>query len=227
MERWGAYAGAGKERNMKKDIIFWDVDTQYDFMRPEGRLYVPGAEGIIANVSQARVFALDNGYSILASTDWHKEGNIEISGKPDMETTFPAHCMADKPGSERVGYLGELPIDIVHNSKMSEGELQKLSGKKQFHIVIRKEELDVFSNPNTGDILKLLKPRKAVVFGVALDLCLKMVVEGLIKTGGTKIFVLRDAVKSLGLKSDEAVLEEFKKKGVEIITVADLEKKFA
>jgi nicotinamidase/pyrazinamidase len=211
---------------MKKDILFWDVDTQYDFMRPEGKLYVPGAEGIIANVSQARVFALDNGYSILASTDWHREGNMEISGKPDMETTFPTHCMAGKPGSERVGYLGELPIDVVANEKISEEELQKIFEKRQFHTVIRKEYLDVFMNPNTGTILRLLKPRNVVVFGVALDLCLKMVVEGLINTGGTKIYVLRDAVKSLGLKGDDAVLEEFRKKNVEIITVADLEKKF-
>jgi nicotinamidase/pyrazinamidase len=212
---------------MKKDVLFWDVDTQYDFMRPEGRLYVPGAEGIISNVSQARVFALDNGYSILASTDWHKDGNEEITGKPDMETVFPAHCMADKPGSERVGYLGELPIDVVPIQKTGEGELRKLTEKKQFHVVIRKEKLDIFSNPNTGAILKLMRPRKAVVFGVALDLCLKMVVEGLIKMGNIKLYVLRDAVKSLGLKGDEEMLEEFKKKGVEIITTADLEKKFA
>ena len=32
---------------MRNDILFWDVDTQYDFMRPEGKLYVPGAEEII------------------------------------------------------------------------------------------------------------------------------------------------------------------------------------
>jgi nicotinamidase/pyrazinamidase len=211
---------------MKKDVLFWDVDTQYDFMRPEGRLYVPGAEGIIENVSEARHFALENGYSIIASTDWHREGNKEISNKPDMKTAFPPHCMANKPGSERVGYIGELPIDVVPNTEMSEGDIQKLVDKKQFHIVIRKEELDVFLNPNTGTILRLLKPRKAVVFGVALDLCLRMAVEGLVKTGNIKLYVLRDAVKSLGLKGDEAVLEEFRKKGVEIVTVADLEKRF-
>ena len=28
---------------MKKDTIFWDVDTQFDFMRPKGKLYVTGA----------------------------------------------------------------------------------------------------------------------------------------------------------------------------------------
>ena len=28
-------------------VIFWDVDTQYDFMQPDGKLSVPGAQDII------------------------------------------------------------------------------------------------------------------------------------------------------------------------------------
>lgn len=32
-----------KGQFMKKDTIFWDVDTQFDFMRPKGKLYVTGA----------------------------------------------------------------------------------------------------------------------------------------------------------------------------------------
>ncbi|MGA2092554.1 MAG: cysteine hydrolase family protein [Sedimentisphaerales bacterium] len=211
---------------MKKDVVFWDMDTQYDLMRPEGRLYVPGAEGIIENVSKARRFALENGYSIIAVADWHKEGNKEISKKPDFKTSFPAHCMAGTPGSERVGYLGELPIDVVPNEKMSEDKLRELLDRKQFHIVVRKEELEMFSNPNMAAIVEFLQPKKAVVFGVALDLCVQQAIEGLSEVGSIKLYLLRDAVKTLGLKGDEAVLEEFRKKGVEIITVADLEKKF-
>jgi nicotinamidase/pyrazinamidase len=211
---------------MKKEAVFWDVDTQYDFMRPEGRLYVAGAEGIIDNVSEARRFALESGYSIIASTDWHREGNEEISDKPDFKTTFPSHCIAGKPGSERVGYLGELLIDVVPNERMNDGDLRKLIDKKQFHIVTRKEELNPFSNPNMAKILELLKPRAVVVFGVALDLCVRQLAEELIKRGGIKLYLLRDAVKALGFKGDDEVIEELKSKGVEIISVADLEKKF-
>ncbi len=195
-------------------------------MRPEGRLYVPGAEGIIDNVSKARRFALDNGYSLLASMDWHQDGNPEISDIPDFQNTFPPHCMADKPGSERVGHLGNLPIDIVPNKPMSDTDLHKLLGKEQFHITIRKEGLDVFANPNTLKLLEMLKPKSVVVFGVALDLCLRMVVEDLLKTGGIKLFLLRDAIKTLGLKSDREFLGELKTKGVEVISLGDLDKNF-
>lgn len=35
---------------MPSRLLFWDVDTQFDFMHPAGKLYVPGAETIIENL---------------------------------------------------------------------------------------------------------------------------------------------------------------------------------
>jgi len=211
---------------MKKGLLFWDVDTQYDFMRPEGRLYVPGAEGIIDNVNKVRHFALDNGFSMLADTDWHKESNPEISDNPDFIDTFPPHCIAGKPGSERVGYLGNLPIETIPNEPLGDYELCKLLDKEQFHIVIRKETLDVFTNPNTAALIRISKPQSVVVFGVALDLCVRMTVEGLLKIGNMRLYLVRDAVKSLGVKKDTEVFAGMKKKSVEIISAADLGKLF-
>ena len=63
----------------KKETIFWDVDTQFDFMQPTGKLYVPGAETIIDKVSAVRKFAFDNGCSMIADIDWHSLDNEEIS----------------------------------------------------------------------------------------------------------------------------------------------------
>jgi nicotinamidase/pyrazinamidase len=215
-------SGSRKGEDMTKDVLFWDVDTQYDFMRPEGRLYVPGAEGIIDKVSDARRFALAHGCSLFASTDWHRESNKEISKKPDFESTFPAHCIAGKSGSERVGYLGNMPIDEVPNQRMSDSDLQKLVDKEQFHIVIRKEELNPFSNPNTKTLLEILKPKSVVIFGVALDLCVRQAVEELLRMGDIKIYLLRDAVKALGLNGEADVINEFGSKGVHIISLADV-----
>ena len=36
----------------KGRIVFWEVDTQQDFMLPGGKLYVPGAEKIIPNITR-------------------------------------------------------------------------------------------------------------------------------------------------------------------------------
>ena len=39
-------------------VIFWDVDTQYDFMKADGKLYVPDAEQLIPNLKKLTDFAL-------------------------------------------------------------------------------------------------------------------------------------------------------------------------
>jgi nicotinamidase/pyrazinamidase len=34
------------------DWLFWNVDTQFDFVSPQGKLYVPGAELLKTNWSK-------------------------------------------------------------------------------------------------------------------------------------------------------------------------------
>ncbi len=203
---------------MKQNPLFWDVDTQFDFMQPEGRLYVPGAETIIDTVSEVRRLALDNGSSILADVDWHTPDNPEISDHPDYKTTFPPHCMAGEPGSERVGYIGTRPIGFVPVEEMDAANLRRLAEKEPFHIVIRKQSLSVFDNPNTDRLVDAIEPKQVVVFGVAFDFCVSYVVKGLAKRSGTGLTLLRDAVKGLQSRPDDEICDEFRRMGVAIVT---------
>ncbi len=210
---------------MKKETVFWDVDTQFDFMKPEGALYAPGAETIIDKISEVRRFALDNGYSMLADVDWHSLDNPEISEHPDMKTTFPPHCMAGQPGTERVGYLGKVPIDYVEIDEVDLAELRKLVKKDQFHIVIRKQSLNVFDNPNTHKIVDFVAPKHVVAFGVALDCCVYYVTTELAKHKGLKVSLLRDATKGLQTRPDEEVYEELRQRGIETTTFDEIKGK--
>jgi nicotinamidase/pyrazinamidase len=215
-----------KKTDYKMDkLIFWDVDTQFDFMRPEGTLYVPGAETIIEKVSDVRKFALQNGYSIIADIDWHSLSNEEISESPDFDKTFPPHCMAGSPGSERLGYLGDVPIEYVEIDKMPAGKLKKLVEKEQFHVVIRKESIDVFDNPNTDELVELAKPEAVAVFGVALDFCVKYVLHGLAKHDGIKCILLRDVVKGLDPKTEGNIIDDLRAGGVEITDWAEFKRR--
>ncbi|UCG58024.1 MAG: cysteine hydrolase [Phycisphaerales bacterium] len=201
---------------MKKATVFWDVDTQYDFMDPRGKLYVPGAEGIIDAVSEIRRFALENGFSIIADIDWHSPTNAEISETPDFKQTFPPHCIAGDPGGDRVGYLGDVPIEYVDTDYMGTDALRKLAARDQFHIVIRKESIDVFSNPNTDELVELTQPKSMVVFGVALDFCVYYVLKGLAKHPNIRLYVLKDAVKGLDVRPEEEIFDELRRMGVVI-----------
>lgn len=207
---------------MKNEIIFWDVDTQFDFMQPEGKLYVPGAETIIPNVSDVRRFALEGGYSIVADIDWHSDDNAEISDEPDFKVTFPPHCMAGELGSERVGYLGDVSIETISIDEMDNDAIRALLRDDQFHIVIRKNSLDVFDNPNTNKLVKLIEPKKVVVFGVALDFCVYYVVKGLSRYSDIQLYVVKNAVKGLEVRPEQEIFDEFEKMGVEITELNSL-----
>ncbi|HBG27947.1 MAG: hypothetical protein A2Y10_18260 [Planctomycetes bacterium GWF2_41_51] len=206
----------------KHKVIFWDVDTQYDFIQEEGRLYMPGAKTIIEKISMARNFALENGFSIIASTDWHNPSDQEISAEPNYIETYPQHCIANTTGSQRIGFLGDLPIKYISVEPIKHIQLKELVNTKQFHIVIRKNKIDVFTNPNTRPLLDIICPEKIIIFGVALDLCVSYTVDDLLKLSKAQIIVLADIVKGLGKKPDDIVLKEFQQKGVTITTLAGL-----
>jgi len=209
---------------MKKDIIFWDVDTQYDFMMPDGNLYVPGAETIIDKVNHVRKFAFENSFSILADIDWHSTENEEISDSPDFKKTFPSHCMAGSKGSKRVGFLGNVPIQYIETDEIEEQDLQKLIDTEPFHIVIRKEAVDVFFNPNTAKLINLIEPKSVIVFGVALDICVKHTINGLKQYPGLSVTLLEDVTKGLSPESERQTLNAFKKMSVEIVKFEELKR---
>jgi nicotinamidase/pyrazinamidase len=207
---------------LEKKVIFWDVDTQFDFMNPQGKLFVPGADKIIDNVSNVRKFALENGYSIIASTDWHSLDNDEISPAPDYKTTFPPHCIVDTSGAQRVGFLGDIPINYIGTEEMPRDRLAELVDRPQFHIVLRKNTLDIFENPNTDEILRLVNPQTVIVYGIALDFCVGMIVCDLLRRGKADVIVLEDAAAGLGTRPNEEIFEEFRTKGVKVQKLDDL-----
>ncbi len=56
---------------------------------------------------------------------------------------------------------------MIEPGEMKLANLKKLVLPNQFHIEIRKSNLDVFSNPNTSVLLGLIRPQRVFVFGVA------------------------------------------------------------
>ena len=131
---------------------------------------------------------------------------------------------AGEPGNERVGFLGDVPIEYIVMDEADTETLKKLIAKEQFHIVIRKNSLDVFSNPNTDKLVRLIKPKKAMVFGVALDFCVYYVMRGLSRFGEIQLCLLRDAVKGLGARHDGDIFNEFERMGVRITELGELER---
>jgi nicotinamidase/pyrazinamidase len=74
--------------------LFFDVDTQVDFVRPGGALYVPGAEGIVPAVAQLNRWAMSRGIPLISTVDCHAEDDPEFR-------KWPPHCVAGTLGQRK------------------------------------------------------------------------------------------------------------------------------
>ncbi len=83
-------------------MILWDVDTQVDFMLPEGKLYVPGAEETVPAMKRLVEAARAAGIVHVASADDHELTDDEISDTPDFETMYPPHCLRGTRGARKI-----------------------------------------------------------------------------------------------------------------------------
>lgn len=194
--------------------VFWDVDTQADFMLPDGKLYVNGAETLAPNLARLTDYAHDNGIRIIASSDNHDPGDEEISKNPDFRTTFPPHCLHGTPGQARI------PETTLYNPMVVEPEeraaevlarLEKHNGDVLFH----KRYFDVFTNPNVVPVLNALQVSRVVLYGVALDVCDRYAVEGLLANfPDVAITLVTDAVRALDESGRNALLENWQANGV-------------
>lgn len=203
-------------------LVFWDVDTQYDFIYPDGRLYVKGAEEIILNLGRLTRYAQRHKIQVIGSVDYHSEEDEEISDNPDYEETFPPHCMKNTQGQAKIeATTPQNPLWIDY-TRYEDEELAKKIREHRGEIYFRKRWFDVFSNPNTDKVLKIIRPTHIILYGVALDICDAYAVEGLLEREGYQIFLVSDAVKPIRREKGEELLKKWVDRGVKLTKTIDI-----
>ncbi len=201
--------------------LFWNVDTQIDFVSPKGKLYVPGAEKLRPIWKELTRLAEEKSIRVVNTADYHYNNSPEIDSSPDFINTFPEHCMADTSGAD---YIAETKPDdpVIFNWNKEYTITPQLFEKANRNFIIRKDTFDIFSgNPYSDVILKYLNPEIIVVYGVATNVCVDAEARSLVKRG-KKVFVVEDAIKEL--PDIPLPFDTWKKKGIQLVTVNDLKK---
>jgi len=203
--------------------VFWDVDTQVDFMRADGRLYVSGSEEIIPVLARLTSYAHGHGIRIIASADDHVAGHRELSTQPDWKETFPDHCMRGTPGQRKI------PETALRNPLVIEPEPEDaavLAQRVRGHdgdILFHKHWFDVFTNPNVLTVVDALAPERIVLYGVATDVCDRYAVEGLLRhRPDIPLTVVTDAQRAIDPAQGARLLEEWKRRGVTLASSAEV-----
>jgi nicotinamidase/pyrazinamidase len=202
--------------------IFWDVDTQVDFMLPDGKLYVPGAERLLPNLAALTRYARAEGIRIVGSVDAHEPTDRELQPPHDFRATYPPHCLRGTPGAEKVPATTPLDPLWVESRPYPPGEIEAALDRHEGEVIFRKQAFDVFSNPNVGRVLDRLAPEAAVVYGVALDVCDRYAVEGLLARGGIRLALVADAAAPIRREEGDRLLGEWRARGVRVVGTADI-----
>ncbi|HUL49296.1 MAG TPA: hypothetical protein VLT79_04685 [Gemmatimonadales bacterium] len=204
-------------------LIFWDVDTQYDFLKSEGKLYVPESEAIIPRLAQLTNFAHQYGIRIVASADDHIAGHAELSDAPDWRTTFPPHCMRDTPGQEKIPETRLVDPLVIEPVRADPSLLAERVRAHRGDILFLKHRFDVFTNANVDIVLQVLDPEDIVLYGVALDVCDRFAIEGLLaRRPQTRLFAVTDAMKPIDRTAAQHLLKEWAEEGVRLVQTAEV-----
>jgi len=203
-------------------LIFWDVDTQYDFMRADGKLYVPEAEHIIPQLARLTQAARRHGVRIVASADDHVPGHRELSDTPDFKETFPPHCMRGTAGQRKIPETALVDPLVIEPDPQPATEIADWVRSHAGDILIHKHWFDVFTNPNAEPVVQALDPERIVLYGVALDVCNRYAIEGLLqRRPHTHLAAVTDAMKPIDANQAERLLAEWQRRGVELMTTRD------
>jgi nicotinamidase/pyrazinamidase len=200
-----------ENQTASKNVIFWEVDAQEDFMKPGGKLYVPGAEKLLPNLRQLTNAARE-GRVFLVS-----HGCIHDLDDPEF-AQFPPHCIRGSAGAKLVPEaLAEKFVTIPNESTAKLPD--DLSQYQQ--IILEKQTLDIFQSRHAESLLTRL-PRDAeyIVFGVVTEYCVRFAAKGLLERG-RRVSVVRDSIETLDAKESSRTLEELTALGARLITTDD------
>jgi nicotinamidase/pyrazinamidase len=200
-----------ENQTISKDVVFWEVDVQEDFMRPGGKLYVPGAEKLLPNLRRLTNAARE-GHVFLVS-----HGCVHEANDPEF-AQFPPHCIRGSAGARLVPEALAEQFVVIPN-----GTSTKLPDNlaQYQQVVLEKQTLDIFQSRHAESLLRQL-PRDAefIVFGVVTEFCVRLAAKGLLERG-RRVSLVRDAIETLNPEESKRTIEELTALGARFMTTDD------
>ena len=177
-------------------VVFFDIDTQHDYMSSSYASYILGAESIIPNLEKITRFAKENKVRVIASVDKNKQKFSDFKNKKIKETML-------------------WNFTAVKNEDMQNNADELLNS----NIIVEKDSYSVFQNSNLKFLIS--GTRKAYVYGVATEFCVKAAVVGLLESG-IETHIIVDAIKGVSIEDEKNTMEFLKSRGAKFLTTEQL-----
>jgi len=200
------------------------IDLQNDFM-PGAPLGVPKGDECIESANLAQQFF----NFVVASKDWHPPNHLSFAAEHEgkkpgdviilndlKQTLWPVHCVQHTQGAALVKNLNQSKIRHI----ITKGTDRTLDSYSAFFDNAHRHETGLAS------YLKLSAIEEIFLLGVATEYCVKYSALDALKLG-FKTNVIIDGCRGIGLSSKDIphALEEMQNQGVNLLTLADLQRR--
>ncbi|HWD99538.1 MAG TPA: cysteine hydrolase family protein, partial [Bryobacteraceae bacterium] len=133
---------------------------------------------------------------------------------------WPPHCVAGTFGQQKPAATLVEKRAIIPNGAAELGiEGAQPDGAQQ--ILVEKNDLDVFSNPNVNALLDKIGAVEFYVYGVFTEYCVDKAATGLLKRGG-RVYIVSDAICAVEESKGRRTMEAFTAAGGAMTTVREL-----
>jgi nicotinamidase/pyrazinamidase len=181
------------------------VDVQNDFADPQGGLYVPRGEQVVAAANAEIEAATSAGATVVYTQDWHPGDTPHFEKDGGV---WPVHCVRDTWGAELH------PDLVVRGEVVRKGQ----SGEDGYSGFSMRDPATGRTTPTAlAELLRAAGAQRLVVLGLAGDVCVKATaLEG--AEQGWPVTVPWDAVRCVELEPGDAdrAREELARAGVTV-----------
>ena len=193
-----------------RGTVFFDVDTQVDFMLPVGALYVPGAEHLIPALARLAQFARERRIPVISTADAHAPRDPEFQ-------QWPPHCVAGTLGQQKVAETLSPGAVTIPNT----GEELPPAWEKAPQVIVEKQTLDAFRTHTLSRVLEQRRGSRFVVYGVVTEYCVLCAAQGLLSRG-EQIDIVTDAIRAIDSAQGRKVLDDLQAAGARLVSVDEV-----
>lgn len=185
--------------------LFFDVDTQIDFVFPAGSLYVPGSARLLPLIAGLNALAAATGGLVVSTVDAHPENDSEF-------TEYAAHCVRGTASQRKPESTLLAPRITLPEGPAIIPSLDRIS-----QLLIEKTAVDCFRNRN---LIRLLTgfggPPRCVVYGVAAEVAVHHAAMGLLRFG-CEVHLVTDAIQEINVAIARRAQADFVRDGGHLV----------
>jgi len=195
---------------MKLRRLLIDVNTQRDFLYPDGAWTVANRQAVMANLRKLMRVVRARRIPVVSCMDMHRPC--------EPSRSVPAHCVDGTTGQEKVPFT-LMPRRVFVQADNTFNLPPNLTSRYR-QLIFAKRGTDVLNNPKAERLLSAMKCEMLYVCGVALEHSVRAGVLGLL-TRNKPVTVITDACGYFDNEQADMALRQMDAKGARLIGTAE------